>query len=97
MINSGHRITFDGTGSLSFNSDYARNVIIFGVDNNASSHADNRKNNFLVLLDCPTFTINGSFGSAEKKFSINFSKAKKTFCVSLHYNADNSYLFVNGK
>ena len=30
-------------------------------------------------------------------FSINFSKAKTKFCLSLHYNADNSYLFVNGK
>ena len=41
--------------------------------------------------------INGSFGSAEKKFSINFSKANTKVCLSLHYNADNSYLFFNGK
>ena len=32
-----------------------------------------------------------------KKFDINFSKAKTKFCLSLHYNDDNSYLFVNGK
>ena len=30
-------------------------------------------------------------------FSINFSKAKEKFCFCLHYNGDNSYLFVNGK
>ena len=41
----------------------------------ASSHADNSKNDFLVLEKGPTFGINGSFGSPEKKFSINFSKA----------------------
>ena len=41
--------------------------------------------------------INGSFGSPEKRFSINFSKANTKFCLILHYNADNSYLFVNGK
>ena len=35
--------------------------------------------------------------SPEKKFSINFTKANTKFCLSLHYNADNSYLFVNGK
>ena len=29
----------------------------------------------------------------KKKFSINFSKAK--FCLSLHYNGDESYLYVN--
>ena len=32
-----------------------------------------------------------------KKFIINFTKANTNFCLSLHYNADNSYLFVNGK
>ena len=35
--------------------------------------------------------------SPEKKFSVNFTKANAKFCLSLHYNADNSYLFVNGK
>ena len=45
----------------------------------------------------PTFRINGSFGSSEKKISINFTGATTKFCSSLHYNADNSYLFVNGK
>ena len=35
--------------------------------------------------------------SQEKKFSIDFSKASKRFYLSLCYNADNSYLFVNGK
>ena len=43
-----------------------------------------------------TFDINGSFGAPEKKFNIFFTKAKTKFCLSLHYNADNSYLFVNG-
>ena len=33
----------------------------------------------------------------EEKFSINFSKTNTTFCLSLHYNGDNSYLFANGK
>ena len=33
----------------------------------------------------------------KKKFSINFTKANTKFCLSLHYNGDNSYLFVNGK
>ena len=29
-------------------------------------------------------------------FSINFTKVNTTFCLSLHYNGANSYLFVNG-
>ena len=40
--------------------------------------------------------IYGRAGAAEKKFSINFSKAKTKNGLSLHPNYDNSYLFVNG-
>ena len=29
-------------------------------------------------------------------YSINFAGTKKKFCLSLHYNRANSYLFVNG-
>ena len=34
--------------------------------------------------------------TAEKMYSINFTVTKKKFCLSLHYNGANSYLFVNG-
>ena len=34
---------------------------------------------------------------AEKMYSSNFTIANKTLCLSLHYNGDDSYLFVNGK
>ena len=30
-------------------------------------------------------------------YSINFTITKKKFCLSLHYNGTNSYLFVNGE
>ena len=50
-----------------------------------------------MLGEGPTYGINGSFGSSEEKFSINLSKANAKFCLSLHYNANNSYLFVNGR
>ena len=86
---------FDGAGSWSFDSDTARNVLIFGVDNSSSSYVENRKNNFLVLGEGPNFRINGSFGSPEKNVSINFSKANINFFLSSHYNAHNSYLFAN--
>ena len=29
-------------------------------------------------------------------YSINFTVTNKKFCLSLHYNEANSYLFVNG-
>ena len=30
-------------------------------------------------------------------YSTNFNVANKNICVSLHYNGDNTYLFVNSK
>ena len=35
--------------------------------------------------------------SAEKMYSINFTKHNKKLLLSFHYNVANSYLFVNGK
>ena len=34
--------------------------------------------------------------SAEKMYSINFAENNKKFCLSLHYNGANSYLFATG-
>ena len=44
-----------------------------------------------------TFGVDGSFGSPEKKFSIYVNKEGTRFSLSLHYNGDYSYWFVNGK
>ena len=61
-VYSGYAIAFDGKGASIFGTDYAKNVLTFGVDNSSSSHADNCKNNFLVLGKGGIFVINGSFG-----------------------------------
>ena len=48
-VYNGYVITFDSADSWSFDNDTARNVtifVIFGVLNDSSSHAKNRKNNF---------------------------------------------------
>ena len=34
--------------------------------------------------------------AADKLYSINFTKHFTKFCLSLHYNGADSYLFVNG-
>ena len=41
--------------------------------------------------------VNGATIYAEKMHSTNFTVTNKKFCLSLHYNGDSSYLFVNGK
>ena len=48
-VYSAYGIAFDGKVEWSFVNDYARNVTIFGVESSPSSHADNLKNNILVL------------------------------------------------
>ena len=60
-VYSGYGVAFDGAVSWSFDNDFPRNVIIFGVDNSSSSHTDNHKNNFLILGEDPTSDIHGIF------------------------------------
>ena len=83
-VYSGHEITFDSVGSWSFDNDFAVNAIIFYVYNSSSSHSDNYQNNFLILGEVPTYSINRRFGSLEKKFGINFTRVNTKFCLSLH-------------
>ena len=67
-----------------------------GADVSSSLHANNTKNNVLVLGKDSVQGINGTI-YAEKMFSINFTKKNKKLCFNLHYNgANSSYLFVNG-
>ena len=91
---SDNGITFDSARSWSFGNEFVRNVVTCGDDNSSPSHVDNRKNNYLLLQEGPTYGINGKFGSAEKRFSINFSKGNAKCCLSLHYNTDNSYFLL---
>ena len=60
-------ITFDSTCLWTFDNDTARNVIILGVDNSSSFHAEKLENKFLALGEGATFGINGGFGPLEKK------------------------------
>ena len=47
-VYSGFGIAFDGKGEWSFGDDFARNVIIFGVNNSSSSHTDNLKSDLIL-------------------------------------------------
>ena len=93
---SGYGIGFDSRGSFSFpGGGFGQNVLIFGVDMSSSAHIDNKKKDILVLGKGPTQGLEHTL-TAEKMYSINFTVTKKKFCLSLHYNGANSYLFVNG-
>ena len=61
----------------------------------SSSHVDNKKKDILILGKVPAQELEHTL-TAGKMYSINFTVTKKKFCLSLHYNGANSYLFVNG-
>ena len=93
----GYGICFDGESSFSFgNRIDAKNVIIFVVNNNNSSHSTNKTQNIYVLGKDFVQGINNTTIYAEKIYKTNFTEQSKKFVLSLHYNGDNSYLLVNG-
>ena len=62
-----------------------------------SKHANNKANNIYVMDKDYIHKINDTTIYAEKMFYRNFTEPGKKFILSLHYNGDNSYLFVNGR
>ena len=54
------------------------------------------KKYILVPGEGLTQGLDGTTLTAEKNYSVNFTVTRKKFCLSLHYNGANSYLFVNG-
>ena len=92
---SGYGIRFDRRSSFSFpGGGFGQNVLIFGADMSSSAHIDNKKKDILVLGIGPAQGLENTL-AAEKMYSINFTERNKKFCLSLHYNGANSYLFVN--
>ena len=63
----------------------------------SSTKIDNKRKGISILGKGPTQGLGGYSLSAEKMYSINFTKVNTKFSLSLHYNEANSYLFVNGQ
>ena len=79
---SGYGIIFDNADSRSFDNDFARNVIIFGVYKSSSSHSDNRKNNFSILGEGTIYGTTRSFGSPDKTSTLTLLKqTQNVVCV----------------
>ena len=62
----------------------------------SSVHSNNKKKSILVLGEGFTQGLENTTIYAEKMYSANFTKNNTKFCLNLHYNGSNSYLFVNG-
>ena len=89
----GHTITEDGRTHTT----NGRNLLIFGVDMSFSAHATNRANHIYLMGDGLTQGINDTTLYVEKNYWRNFTDPGKKFIISLHYNGDESYFFVNGR
>ena len=86
----GYGIGFDVHGHFSQPSrGEGQNVIIFGVDMSLSTKIDNKGKDILILRKGSTQGLREHSLSAEKMYSINFTKVNTEFCLSLHYNGAN--------
>ena len=93
---SGYGIGFDRRVSFPFPGiALGRNVIIFGTDMSSSTKIDHQKKDILIFGKGPMQGLEHML-SAEKMFSSNFTEKNRKFCLNLHYNGTESYLFVNG-
>ena len=93
---SGYGIRFDRKGEFSFGNGFSRNCRILGADMSSSFHANNKAKNVLVLGKDFVQGLDNTTIYVEKFYSINFTENNNKFCLSLHYDGANSYLFVNG-
>ena len=91
--NFSHTITQDGRQRTS----NGKNVLIFGADLSSSIHATNAANHIYCFGEGLTQGINEIMIYAEKNYNRIFSEHGEKFVLSLHYNGDDSYLFVNGR
>ena len=94
----GYGICFNGDALFSVgNITNGCNVAIFGVHEDLVIHSNNKANNIFLMGGGFMQGINDTTLYAEKMYNKNFTQPSIKFVLSLHYNGDNSYLFVNGK
>ena len=94
---SGYGIGFDKKGEFSIDSNgLGKNVIFFRTDMSISVHDNNKTKIILFLGKDFIQEIDSTTIYAEKMYYINFTENNKKFCLSVHYNGVNIYLFVNG-
>ena len=75
-----------------------RNLILYGVDMKNSTFASNKKHHIYIIGK--SFTQGLQYGATiyakHDYVKVNGSQVNKKFILSVHYNGDNSYLFING-
>ena len=81
---SGYCVSFDVRGTFSLrNNGYGKIVVIFGADMSSSVHLIIKGKDILILGKGPKQGLNDSTLTAEAEYSINFTKQKYKFSLSL--------------
>ena len=68
-------------------------LLMFGADMNISVHIDKRENIFNFRWKPNVKVLHNTALTTEREYSINFSDQHKKFCLLLHDNGVNSYIF----
>ena len=61
---------------------------------NSSVPIDDKKRDILILGKDPTQGVDDTTFTAEAQYSVN-SRSNRKNCLSMHYNGNNSFLYVN--
>ena len=94
---SGYGIGFDRKGIFSFpGGRFGQNAIMFGADMSSSAHVYNKKKYILIPGKGPTQGLGELSLTEEEMYLVNFIVTRNKFCLSVHCNGANGYLFVNG-
>ena len=63
----------------------------------SSIHVGNKGKDILILGKGSTQGLLEHSLTVETIYLVNLTERNNNFCLSLHYNGANSYLFINGK
>ena len=61
----------------------------------SSVHIDNKKKDISIFGISSTQKLDDTMLSKEAQYSVDFSRSNRKYCLSLHYNGSNSFLFIN--
>ena len=91
----GYGVCYDFNDEFTHGSNQnARDLIVFGVS--SSTHSTNKLNNIYVLGKDFIQGLNGTTIHSDEIFKADPSVFEKMYVMSIPYNGDNSYLFING-
>ena len=92
---AGYGIGFDSKGTFSHpRGTTGVNVKVFRADMSSSVLASNKTKTILIVGEGFTKGLGDTTLYAEKMYPISFAATRKKFCLNLHFNRDNSYLFA---